>query len=125
MKSLAVQVEATKIDANNLIPTMGSVEKIERLASAKDISTKLELRCKEFGISHLKSANILSKFVRDNCDNINLVMRLLHKCDGLLHEPIVPVKLVQESNKPTPTCNHPKSRVGEGIYYCYQCKKYA
>lgn len=95
MKSLVVQLECTQIHFDDLISTMGVVEKLERLASAKDISMKLESRCKELAISQLKSANILSKFVRDNCDNMAYVLRLLKNCDGLLYEP-QPLKQVIE-----------------------------
>ena len=60
MKSLVAQLEFTQIHFDDLISTMGVVEKLERLSSAKDISKKLEDRCKGLAISHLNSANIVS-----------------------------------------------------------------
>ena len=86
MKSIITQVEATTIDAKNLIAAMGAVEGLEKLETGKDISVKLESRCKNFAISNLRSANIVSKFVTDNCDNIHLVMRLLKNCEGLFEK---------------------------------------
>ena len=83
MKSIITQFEATTIDAKNLIAAMGAVEGLEKLDTGKDISVKLESSCKNFAISNLRSANIVSKFVTDNCDDIHLVMRLLKNCEGL------------------------------------------
>jgi hypothetical protein len=111
MKSLVAQLEFTQIHFDDLISTMGVVEKLERLSSAKDISKKLEDRCKGLAISHLNSANIVSKFVRDNCDNMAYVMRLLKNCDGLLYEP-EPPKKVREIP------------LGTAMEYCRQCGVY-
>ena len=87
MKSIIAQVESTAIDPDNLIKAMGAVNDLEKLETGKDISVKLESRCRLFAISYLKTANVLSKFVQDNCDNIDLVTRLLKKCEGGLIPP--------------------------------------
>ena len=113
MKSLVAQLEFTQIHFDDLISTMGVVEKLERLASVKDISMKLESRCNGLARSHLKSTNILSKFVRDNCDNMAYVMRLLKNCDGLLYEP-EPPKKVREIPLGTAI----------NLEYCRQCGVY-
>ena len=87
IKSIIAQVEATTIDPDNLIKAMGAVEGLEKLEAGKDISGKLESRCKSVATVYLTTANVLSKFVQDNCDNINLVTRLLKKCEGGLKPP--------------------------------------
>jgi hypothetical protein len=116
-------MEATEIYFSNVITTMGVVEKLERLDSAKDISMKLELRCKDVAITYLKSANILSKFVRDNCNNMAHVIRLLQNCDGLLPEPQPPViGLHLPPANVQAKCTHVKVKYqGSNRYYCRKC----
>ena len=123
MKPLAGQMEATEIYFSNVITTMGVVEKLERLDIAKDISMKLELRCKDIAITHLKSANILSKFVRDNCNNMAHVIRLLQNCDGLLPEPQPPViGLNLPLANVQARCTHIKVKsTTKNHYYCGVC----
>ena len=58
---------------------MASVECLEKLELTKEISTGLESRCTEVVMRDLKTAIGISKFVTDNCENINLVIRILLK----------------------------------------------
>ena len=106
MKSIIAKVEATPIGAANLIKAMGAVNDLEKLETGKDISVKLESRCRLFAISYLKTANVLSKFVQDNCDNIDLVTRLLKKCEGWLKPP----QAVR--------CTHPTVTFAQRNYIC-------
>ena len=95
---------------------MGAVEVLEKLEIGKDVSLKLEKRCKEIAISNLRSVNTMGKFVTDNCDNLDLVMRLFHKCEGLFKEP-QPAKLVE---KPT-LCQHLKRVKSNDQIICRYC----
>ena len=120
LKSIISQVGATTIDPDNLIKVMGAVEVLEKLDTGKDISVKLESRCKEIAISNLRSVNTMGKFVTDNCDNIDLVMRLFHTCEGLFKEP-QPAKLVEEPIR----CEHFRRIVTtDGRTFCLHCRAY-
>ena len=114
MKSIIAQVEATTIDTNNLLKAMGAVESLEKLKTGKDISVKIELRCKDVAVYHLKSVYIVSKFVTENCDNIGLVMRLLRKCEGSFKD-LDQTHLCKRDKFCEPTYNF------HGRSYCKKC----
>lgn len=87
VNAIKLQLESLVIKIDNLITVMAAVGNLEKLELGNEISTSLESKCVKFASANFKAASNVSKFVTDNCDNIDLVIRLLHKCEGVLATP--------------------------------------
>ena len=84
VRAIVSQIEALKVNRDNLLSAMAAVRSIEKLEIGKEVAADLESRCVEFSSKNFTSALDVSKFVTDNCENNDLVIRLLLKCESSL-----------------------------------------
>ncbi len=89
--AIAKQIEAVEIKEGNLISAMALIDKLENIEACKGIATDLEARSKDFAVRFFNTPQKLALFVTSNCDNIDLVLRLLLKCDNFdTHDTNIP-----------------------------------
>jgi hypothetical protein len=92
---------------------MAAVDDLEKRDQYKGISNMLELNCMKFVKITLKTAVDVSNFVTDNCDNFELVVRLLKKWRGLpLELPEAPPNLQNTHQFLCPFCRNTRKEFG-------------
>ena len=126
VNAIKLQLESLVIHIDNLISVMAAVGNLEKLELGNEISTSLESKCVEFASANFKAASNVSKFVTDNCDNIDLVIRLLHKCEGVLAAPqAAPNPKLKLCRGHTYNCDGCSTKVNNDRgFSCFKCNGY-